>query len=273
MLTRLYSSWLLLLFILPACVSGKDSPPLAEGEWYRPALGLSWQWQLSGELNTAYRVDVYDIDLFDTPPKLIREIQANGSKVICYFSAGSYEKWRADAKVFKKGVLGHPLADWPGERWLDIRSDQVLSIMKKRLDIAVEKGCDAVEPDNMDAYSNDSGFKLSAEDQLSFNRKLANEAHKRGLAIGLKNDVEQVSELVEYFDFAVNEQCFEYQECDALKPFVQAGKAVFNAEYQTRYQKSEKAQKDLCQQAKKLGLSTLVLPLELDDSFRISCLM
>ena len=33
------------------------------------------------------------------------------------------------------------------------------------------------------------------------------------------------------FDFAVNEECFRYDECDALEPFVTAGKAVFHVEY------------------------------------------
>ncbi len=58
--------------------------------------------------------------------------------------------------------------------------------MLRRLDLAVTKGCDGVEPDNMDGYANDSGFPLTAEDQLTFNRFIANEAHRRGLAVGLK---------------------------------------------------------------------------------------
>ena len=49
---------------------------------------------------------------------------------------------------------------------------------------------------------------------------LADLAHERGLSIGLKNDLDQVADLVDHFDFAINEQCFQYQECHLLAPFV-----------------------------------------------------
>ena len=52
------------------------------------------------------------------------------------------------------------------------------------------------------------------------------------MSIALKNDPEQVPRLVGDFDFAVVEECFEYDECDKFSPFVQAGKAVFSAEYE-----------------------------------------
>jgi hypothetical protein len=60
---------------------------------------------------------------------------------------------------------------------------------------------------------------------------LANEAHKRGLTAALKNDLGQVNTLVNYFDYAVNEQCFQYNECSDLLPFIKKGKPVFNVEY------------------------------------------
>jgi hypothetical protein len=31
-----------------------------------------------------------------------------------------------------------------------------------------------------------------------------------------ENDLDQINGLAAYFDFAVNEQCFEYSECAAL---------------------------------------------------------
>jgi hypothetical protein len=54
----------------------------------------------------------------------------------------------------------------------------------------------------------------------------------RGLSVGLKNALEQVDELITYFDFSVNKQCFKYSECGLLAPFINHEKAVFNAEYQ-----------------------------------------
>lgn len=40
-----------------------------------------------------------------------------------------------------------------------------------------------------------------------------------------------IKPLVGSFDYAINEQCFQYSECDDLKEFVQAGKPVFQVEY------------------------------------------
>ena len=146
---------------------------------------------------------------------VIETLHQDGRSVICYFSAGSYEDWRPDEADFPASVRGKPLDNWPGESWLDIRQIDTLSpIMGARLDLAVQKGCDGVEPDNVDGYSNDTGFPLTAAHQLAYNIWLAEEAHARGLSIGLKNDLDQIPELLPYFDWALNEQCFEYEECD-----------------------------------------------------------
>ncbi len=276
---------LLLLLMLFACTGGdssdkddvetSDDPntsPLTEGDWYRPATFVTWQWQLNNAVNTSYEVEIYDIDLFDSSVELIQQLQATGIKVVCYFSAGSYEEWRPDANQFTTSDLGSSLVDWPGERWLDIRTDNVSSIMKSRLDLAKEKGCDGVEPDNMDGYDNSSGFNLSATDQLAFNRLIANEAHLRDLSVGLKNDLDQINELESYFDFAVNEQCFEYTQCDKLSPFIDNGKPVLQAEYKQDYINDVSARNAMCSESLNMQFSTLVLPLYLDDAFRFSCL-
>ncbi len=241
------------------------------GDWYLPAVADTWQWQLSGTINTAYDVDVYDIDLFDTPATLIASLQASGKRVICYFSAGSYEDFRPDAGSFRSQDLGNEFDDFPDERWLDIRSATVLTIMEARLDMAVDKGCDGVEPDNVDGYVNDTGFDLTSSDQLTFNRTIANEAHERGLSVGLKNDLDQISDLIAFFDFQVNEQCHEYDECAELDAFITAGKPVFNAEYESRLVSDAGARAQLCQAALARNLRTLILPFDLDDSFRFSC--
>ena len=39
------------------------------------------------------------------------------------------------------------------------------------------------------------------------------------------------NDLLSYFDWALNEQCFQYKECNYLLPFTRAGKAVFELEY------------------------------------------
>ena len=140
---------------------------------------------------------------------------------------------------------------WAGEQWLDIRQLQVLApIMQARLDMCQRKGFDGVEFDNVDGYTNDTGFPLTANDQLAYNTWLAQEAHARGMSAGLKNDLDQVTQLVPSFDWALDEQCFQYQECDLLTPFIRAGKAVFEVEYSLNTSQ-------FCQEADALDFNSL----------------
>jgi hypothetical protein len=229
-----------------------------------PYPGTSWQWQLTGTVDPSVDAEMFDIDLYTTPQRVIDDLHARGRVVICYFSAGTWEDWRPDADQFPAAVLGKPMADWPDEQWLDVRQiEQLAPIMRARLDLAVAKGCDGVEPDNVDGYANDSGFPLSYTDQLTYNIWLANEAHARGLSVGLKNDLDQVEDLVGYFDWALNEQCFQYDECEALLPFVQACKAVFGVEY-------ELDPDAFCDDANALNFDWLLKHWDL-DAWRISC--
>ncbi len=239
--------------------------------WYRPEPGITWQWQLQGKINTNHKAELYDVDLFDADKGLIQTLHEKGRKVICYFSAGSGEEWRPDYHSFKEEDLGNELDGWPGERWLDIRSSNVRDIILKRLDLAVEKGCDGVEPDNVDGCFNDTGFYLTASDQIDFNRFVAMSAHERGLSVGLKNDLDQVLELQAYFDFALVEQCFQYDECQKVEPFVKNGKPVLDAEYDTKYVNDITAREVLCKQAAHMGISLLILPKDLNGEFRIGC--
>jgi hypothetical protein len=245
------------------------------GEIYRPGVGTTWQWQIQpnaeGVINTTYDVEVYDIDLFDVEASVIAGLQAGGRRVICYFSAGTFEDFREDAGRFAVEDLGNTLEDFADERWVDIRSEGVRAILLDRLDLAVAKGCDGVEPDNMTAFDNDSGFSLTAADQLDFNRFVARASHDRGLSVGLKNDLSQIDELVGDFDFAVNEQCHEFDECGVYEAFIAAGKAVFNAEYADAFVNDAGARAAMCQSAVAEGFATLVLPVDLDDAFRFSC--
>jgi hypothetical protein len=131
------------------------------------------------------------------------------------------------------------------------------------MDLCKTKGFDGVEPDNVDGYTNNTGFPLAAADQLAFNRWLAGAAHARGLAVGLKNDVEQIPQLIDDFDFAINEQCFEYKTCDLLRSFIHADKAVFHVEYKL-------ATSEFCPRAISLGFSSMRKNREL-DAYRELC--
>lgn len=238
---------------------------------YQPPPDVSWQLQLQGTPQLSVAASLYELDLFDTSAQTISTLHRQHRKLLCYFSAGSLEEWRPDASRLPSEVLGAPLAGWPGEVWLDIRAREVRELMRSRLQLAHEKGCDGVDPDNVDGYLQNSGFALSAADQLDYNRFLAREAHALGLTIALKNDLLQIPALVSSFDLAINEQCHAYQECQLLIPFVQAGKPVLNIEYDERFMVDAQSQQQLCDEAAQLGLQTQVLTPELDGTVRLRC--
>jgi len=251
--------------------STTNNDEIISESWYKPTSNTTWQWQLTNTLNTSYDVELYDIDLFDTPQAIIDDLHNKGKKVICYFSAGSYEDWRADKNDFPDSIKGNDLDGWADEKWLDIsKLDLLKPIMDARFDIAKEKKCDGVEPDNVDGYTNNTGFSLTYNEQLEYNRYLANAAHKRGLSIALKNDLDQINDLELYFDFAVNEQCNQYNECDYYDKFINSNKAVLNAEYNDKYKDDDNMTK-LCNYTNNKNFSTLILPMDLNDSFRYDC--
>ena len=136
---------------------------------WQPAAGITWDIDLPDEVNIDTSnpslpndVEVYDFDLFgntgntadpgSVDTSKIDALHSIGKKVICYFSAGSYEPGRPDSGSFTASDKGHGLDGWPGEVWLDLNSDNVANIMKNRIAVAAAAGCDAVDPDNMDGY-------------------------------------------------------------------------------------------------------------------------
>jgi len=215
----------------PASMTSLPSPPAAL-DWWRPVPGLTWQWQIGdNEIDRSVQADIFDVDLY-VDQAVVDKIHAQGQRVICYISVGSWEDWRPDAGKFPEAVLGKGYEGWSGERWLDIRRIDLLApILRARLDLCQAKGFDALEPDNIDIHDEDTGFGLSYADQLAYARWLAVEAHARGLAIGIKNAPDMVADSLAFFDFAITEDAYFEGWIDEMLPFVVAGKAVLAAEY------------------------------------------
>jgi hypothetical protein len=216
----------------------------------RPPATATWQWQLDGRLDLTVAARVYDVDGFDASRATIARLHRAGRYVVCYVDVGTWERWRADRQRFPARVLGASNG-WPGERWLDIRRRALLApIVRARFATCRAKGFDAVEPDNVDGYANHSGFPLRARDQLAFNRWIARTAHAAGLAVALKNDLDQAAALAPSFDFAILEQCFQYRECAKARPFLRARKGVYDAEYAL-------PRSAFCAAARRLGINAL----------------
>ena len=227
------------------------------GRWAPEPTTAAWQWQLQGKVRTDVPACVDEVDGFETSKAAVAKLHANGVKVICYLDLGSWEEYRPDAGQFPKSSLGDVYEGWEEERWLDIAHfHKFAPIMEKRIAMCANKGFDGVEPDNIAGWENKTGFPLTRADQRRYNLWIAKQVHRHGMAVALKNDPGQAKELVGAFDFAVVEECFQYEECGSFEPFVEAGKAVFEAEYELPPEK-------FCAEAKDLGFSAIRKGLEL----------
>ena len=192
----------------------------------------TWQYQI-GESKVDFNIeaDFYDVDMFDTSTNDIEEIRALGKTSICYIDFGTMESWRVDANTFPDAVLGNDNG-WPGERWLDIRSPEVAAIMQARIALAAAKNCMYIEADNVDEYTNtNSGFPLTYNDQLKYNKWIASEVHLRGMKVALKNNQDQVNDLLNDFNMLITEQCVQYNQCEQSIPFLNQGLPVLDVEY------------------------------------------
>ncbi|MFC4120551.1 endo alpha-1,4 polygalactosaminidase [Nonomuraea zeae] len=225
------------------------------------------------------RPSVFDIDLYAAEEvsgdnktlntAAVKAIHARGAKAICYVDAGSIEEFRPDYqqavawhKSHGNSLLGKPFSpEFPNERWANINNDQgqrdfLLKLMEARVDKCVQAGFDGVEFDVVNAHEEGksvTGWSVAPATQLIYNRALAALAHRKGLSVALKNDLSQVDELVSHFDYAVNEECFQYDECETLSAFVKAGKPVFHVEYET-------APSSFCRKSGTLKFSSLKKP-------------
>jgi endo-alpha-1,4-polygalactosaminidase (GH114 family) len=227
------------------------------------------------------RPDVFDIDLYvdgqvsqnkhTVNTAAVRAIHNRGAHAVCYMSAGTAERFRPDYSRYVAfdrshghSLIGKPFsARFPNEYWLNVSNargqrDFVLRRVEARTEKCAHAGFDGVEYDVVDAYSQGhkvTGWHITAHQQLVFDRALASIAHRNGLSVALKNDLGQVPKLEPRFDYAVNEQCFQYRECTnnpapGYKAFTRAAKAVFQVEYQI-------GPRRFCGQARRLGISSI----------------
>ena len=275
-----------MLFVLATCIT--LFPSLVNSDlglaadsfniWY-PKPRTTWYWQLQETVDTSVEAEVYDIDLFDNTEQVVEELHEKGRKVICYINVGAYENWREDSDKFTtdgnepisdksnldRNIVGESYEGWDGEYWLNIREQKVRDIMKSRFEECKRKGFDGVEPDNIDSYypPEKTGFNITQEDQINYDQWLAKTAHDLGLSIGLKNNPGNAEDLVNAFDWALTEDCFDQNWCGEMELFIDQGKAVFAAEY-TDQMNSKTFTDTVCNQAQQLEFSAILLNRNLD---------
>ncbi|MFD8422193.1 endo alpha-1,4 polygalactosaminidase [Streptomyces sp. NPDC059466] len=213
---------LVALVALVSCASGpaKSKPPrkhATSGQSPRavrlPPLHAGFDYQIGGAYRPPSGVRIVSRDRTATP--------APGLYNICYVNAfqvqpGEERRWPAD--LLLRDADGGVVVDrdWD-EALLDIgtpdKRERVAARVGRWIDGCADRGFDAVEPDNYDSYTR-SHHLLSAGDATAFITLLSDRAHARGLAIGQKNTAELAGQRARTgLDFAVAEECGEYDEC------------------------------------------------------------
>ncbi len=274
--------------LLIACALALLGPAsIADGRVFSPEPGTSWQWQITGRIGMLRDVDMYDVDLTDAVPRrtevevrgfgtvswprganagVVDRLHAAGIVAVCYLDSGAWEAYEPDADLFAPAVIGNSTG-WAQERWLDLRPGprrRFASIIWARLELARRIGCDGVEPDQNNPIGNRPGFPIGRDDERSWYLSVARHAHAAGLSVGMKNGVEVIdARMVAAFDWSLNEECFFYAECRRERPFIEAGKAVFQAEYTDDWRRRGAARpravaRRVCAGARNRGFSTLV---------------
>ena len=232
------------------------------------------------------RPAVFDIDLYAAQEvsgnnhtlnsAAVRAIHRDGGYAVCYVDAGSIETYRPDYRRFVRWdaahghtLIGKPFSvTFPDENYANVRNRQrsrdghvytgqrdfMLRMAELRTRKCARARFDAVEYDVVDSWQAPkrvTGWAIPGKAQVRFNRGLARIAHRHGMAAALKNDLDQVPQLIGSFDFAVDEECFEYgSDCRKLRAFVRAGKPVYEVEY-------TRALADFCPQANRWGFNSI----------------
>ncbi|GAA1374514.1 endo alpha-1,4 polygalactosaminidase [Streptomyces beijiangensis] len=178
-----------------------------------PPAHAGFDYQIGGAYTPPPGVQVVSRDRTASP--------AAGLYNICYVNAfqvqpGEQGQWPAD--LLLRDANGNVVIDedW-GEALLDIRTaakrDRVAAKVNGWIDGCADKGFNAIEPDNYDSYTRSRNL-ITASNAKAFITLLSAHAHSRNLAIGQKNTAELAGSRTQTgLDFAVAEECGQYDEC------------------------------------------------------------
>lgn len=233
--------------------------------WWQPKAGVTFDWCLDDLKNSdTFTAEVVDVDAFTTTAQQVAALHAQGKKVIAYISAGTIEDDRPDINLLPKEVIGQVYPEWPKERWLDIRQREKLRPwLNSRIDRIISKGFDAIEPDNLDSYSNETGFDISINDTKLYCDFLIKLAHDKGLGIGQKNVPELSVEYSKKFDWVLTEDAFDQKWENDVKPYIAQNKPVFAVEYTDQTSQSTFTN-TVCPKAQNLKYSAILKKRELN---------
>ena len=187
--------------------------------------------QTSSGIETGVKVRAYHVSLEQAGEEQIKELAASGKIVICHFNAGAISEKSDDFDSIDVDAIGSSHVNRDDLFWMDYRSDDVIEYIDSMLLKAKDSDCSGVAPWYLDGFDGDSGFSLTKQSQSEFNQAIVEKAHRHRLTVGWVNGASLVSQMVDYFDWALVEECSQFAECSQYKKFIDAGKAVFQVEY------------------------------------------
>jgi hypothetical protein len=244
--------------------SSADAPrPVGAGR--SPTPGVTWQAQLSGTVDAALDVDVFYLDADFASAAVLSALRAKGKIILCYVSAGTFEPWRDDAGAFPPSTLGDPLANYPREQWLDLRSPEVHDLMRARFAAMASAGCDGVYPSTLDAHLHTTGFDITRADVSEYATFLATEIHAAGMSAGLSAPADLIDEVEVDYDWALAIDCLAASGCTPWAKVRQSGRAVLLVEFGDASDASR-----VCNAASTLGFDAIVKRPAF-DAFRVGC--
>jgi hypothetical protein len=290
---------------LPPATGGGVTP-----QWYWQIGGGSLPSMTSGAASTA---NIWDTDDFtdagsmgsnDEPngaSTVVTQLHAANKYSICYVEAGAQQA-EPDASHFAAADYGndakqYQMQGYAGEYWFDTRgfaaykygdSNSVLTGaaaniaagMAQRIAGCKAEGQDAIEPDDLDGYTNQSnsgaaggGWGLTQQDASGYEQWLAYTAHSDGLAVFQKNDGANTATDEPYFDGMIIEECNHYDDpCtgasgDDANLYVSADKPVLNAEYTEDGESTAK----FCSADESAGITGALFNVDLDGKTYQTC--
>jgi hypothetical protein len=256
----------------------KRPPSLATNQWYwelspsRP--GLAGLPATRAAYPAPGSANIWDTDLFQDSNRpnagiptgsspVVRAIHAAGHYSICYVEAGAYQQGFPDNAHFARsdyGGVGDKATQMQGysnEYWFNLTGFRnyvpghpatlrgaavnIAAALDKRFGWCRTEGQDAVEPDDLDGYTNKSTggqtpWGMTRADAAGFERWLADDFHSHGLAAFQKNDGANAPADARTFDGMIIEECNYYHDpCTGpggdATAYLARHKPVLNAEY------------------------------------------
>ena len=263
-----------------------------------PAAGSANIWDtdlFQDAATTANATNSSGIPIVASP--VVQAIHAVGHYSICYVEAGAFQTGFPDDKNFASADYGgqttaHQMQGWSGEWWFDTSgfanyvagqpstltgaAVNIASGMDQRIAGCKAEGQDALEPDDLDGFTNPSdsgtaggGWKLTQADAAGYERWLAYDAHSHGLAIFQKNDTDNAKADASTYDGMIIEECNKYNDpCSAdASPYTSLGKPVLNAEYTNDGESTG----SFCSSDISLGITGALFDLNLDGKSYTPC--